>query len=74
MHPNDVRGTGGASKNQSCPRADEPEYWLLLTEEQAVDICSGFVPNAVKARVLGLLDHQRELERCAARPVKGKQG
>lgn len=45
-------------------------FWVELTEGDAVDIASGFVPNAVKATVLRLLDYRREDERRAERPVK----
>ncbi len=44
--------------------------WLLLTEDEAVDIVSGFVPPSVKGQVLGLLDYAAEDRRRANRPVK----
>lgn len=47
--------------------------WLLISEDDAVDLCSGYVPLTVKAKCLQLLDYRREDERRAARPyVHGK--
>lgn len=46
------------------------QLWLLLTEEEAVDLVSGFCPPSVKGQVLGLLDYKREDERRANRPVR----
>lgn len=51
-----------------------PEWYLMLNEEETIDIASGFVPSTVKAMALMLLDQANEDRRRAARPVKGKRG
>lgn len=43
--------------------------WLEISEDDAPDLCSGYVPNTVKAKCLQMLDYVREDERRAARPV-----
>ena len=48
----------------------ETEWYVLLNDEQALDIASGYVPNAVKAMVRTMLDWREEDERRAARPVR----
>ena len=50
--------------------ARQGNYWLLLTEAQAVDIASGYVPNAIRAMTRELLEFKEDLERKAARPVR----
>ena len=48
-------------------------YLLRMTEDQAVDLASGFVPSAVKAQIIEMLDAHREDERRAARPIPRKK-
>lgn len=48
------------------------KIWLQVSEDDAVDLCSGYVPLTVKAKCLQLLDYRREDERRAARPVREK--
>jgi hypothetical protein len=48
----------------------ETEFYVLINEDQAVDLASGYVPTAVKAMVLTMLDWQAEDRRRAARPVR----
>ena len=45
---------------------------ILLTEEQALDLASGYVPTAVKAMVMAGLDWHDEDLRRAARPVPSR--
>jgi hypothetical protein len=45
-------------------------FYVELTDEQALDIASGYVPAAVKAMVITMLDWRRIDEVRAARPVK----
>jgi hypothetical protein len=53
------------------PAPAEPgTYWVHLSEGDAIDLASGYVPNVVKAWCLRLLDDVREYERLAARPVR----
>ena len=46
------------------------DFYILVKEEQAIDIASGYVPNSVKAQVRAMLDWQDEDRRRAERPVK----
>jgi len=48
-------------------------FSLHLSEADALDLASGYVPNAVKAMYLTMLDWQREDERRAARPVRRRR-
>lgn len=49
----------------------ETRYWLLLNEGEAVDLVSGYVCNTVRGRVLGMLDHTREMQRLVeSRPME----
>ena len=45
------------------------EFYLLVNEEQALDLASGYVPNAVKAMARTMLDWQEEDRRRAERPM-----
>lgn len=58
------------------PRMAErgPVFWIEVSEQQATDIASGYVPNAVKAMVTCMLDFRRQDELRAARPVPKKKG
>ena len=53
--------------------AHETEFYVLLTESQALDLASGYVPNAVKAMCTSMLDWQRQDELRAARPVQPRR-
>jgi len=44
-------------------------FYVLVNEQQAIDLASGYVPNAVKAMVTTMLDWRRQDELRAARPV-----
>ena len=50
---------------------DEPptQWYLLVNDEQAFDLASGYVPTAVKAMVTTMLEWRDEDRRRAARPV-----
>ena len=48
-------------------------FWMHLSEADALDLASGYVPNAVKAMCLTMLDWQREDERRAARPTRPRE-
>lgn len=48
----------------------EHTFYVQLTEAQALDLASGYVPTAVKATVRCMLDWQEEDRRRAERPVK----
>lgn len=50
------------------------DFYLQLNEDDALDISSGYVPNAVKAQCRALLDWAEEDERRASRPVKKPRG
>ena len=52
---------------------DEGRFYMLVTEAQAVDIASGYVPNEVIAQVRCMLDWQRQDQLRAARPVQPVQ-
>lgn len=45
-------------------------FSLQLTEADALDLASGYVPDTIKAGCLAMLDWQREDERRAARPSR----
>lgn len=47
----------------------EPEFNMIITEAQAMDLASGYVPLAVKAMATTMLDWQDDLRRAAERPV-----
>lgn len=49
-------------------------FSLELTEADALDLASGYVPTAVKAAILAMLDWTREDERRAARPTRVPPG
>lgn len=51
----------------------ETAFYVLLTEAQALDIASGYVPNSVKAMVRTMLDWQDDDRRLAARPIHHKR-
>jgi hypothetical protein len=46
----------------------ETEFYVLVNEAQALDLASGYVPQAVKAMVNTMLDFRDEDRRRAARP------
>lgn len=48
-------------------------FYIEVTEQQALDIASGYVPNAIKAAVRTMLDWQEEDRRRAERPVPSKR-
>jgi hypothetical protein len=50
-----------------------PEFYVLVTEEQADDLASGYVPASVRAMVRTMLDWQDEDRRRAARPVRTRK-
>ncbi len=58
-----------------CDNETENESWCFvrLTEAQACEIASGYVPNAVKAMVLCMIDWRAEDERRANRPVQKRK-
>lgn len=45
-------------------------FYVRCSEGQALDIASGYVPNAVRAMVTTMLDWQRQDALRAERPVK----
>mgnify|MGYP001607603605 FL=1 len=45
-------------------------FSLQLSEADALDLASGYVPQSIQAAVLAMLDWRREDERRAARPVR----
>ncbi len=45
------------------------EFYVLVTEGQALDLASGYVPDSVKAMVRAMIEWREEDERRAARPV-----
>lgn len=45
-------------------------FYLLLTDSQALDIASGYVPDAVQAMCTAMLDWRRQDQLRAARPVQ----
>jgi hypothetical protein len=45
------------------------EWYVLLNDDQAADLASGFVPQSVKAMVRCMLDWRDEDRRRAERPV-----
>lgn len=47
--------------------------YLEVTEGEAIDLVSGFVPTTVKAILLGVLDQANEDQRRAARPLPKKK-
>lgn len=47
----------------------ETEFYVLVNEDQALDLASGYVPTSVKAMVTTMLDFRDEDRRRAARPV-----
>ena len=47
-----------------------PIYALDLTEAEAIDLCSGYVPSSIKAMLLLALDAAAEDRRRANRPEK----
>ena len=47
--------------------------YLMLTEDEALDVASGYVPNSVKAMARLMLDYAEEDRRRAARPVRTKK-
>ena len=48
----------------------DTDFYILVKQADAIDIASGYVPQAIQAQVRAMLDFQREDERRAARPVK----
>jgi hypothetical protein len=48
----------------------DPEFYVLVTEGQAADMASGYVPNSVRAQIRAMLDWQDEDRRRADRPVR----
>jgi hypothetical protein len=46
-----------------------PEFYVLVTEEQAADIASGYVPISVRAMCRTMLDWQDDDRRRAERPL-----
>jgi hypothetical protein len=56
----------------SAPKRDPARvelFYLRVTEGQAIDLASGFVPNVVRAEMLNLLDQRRQDELRATRPT-----
>jgi len=54
--------------------AEHPtDFYVLVNEAQALDLASGYVPQAVKAMVTTMLDFRDEDRRRAARPVPRKK-
>lgn len=49
-------------------------FHVELSEDDARDLASGYVPQKVKAMVLTMLDWQRIDARRAARPVRRRKG
>jgi hypothetical protein len=47
-----------------------PWFFVRISEHQALDLASGYVPPAVQAMCTTMLDFQRIDEARAARPVK----
>jgi hypothetical protein len=47
-----------------------PEFYVLVTEEQAADLASGYVPTSVRAMVRAMLDWQDDDRRRAERPTR----
>lgn len=48
------------------PRVIQPgetRYGVLMSEAEAIDLVSGWVPYTLRAKILALLDHEREQER-----------
>jgi hypothetical protein len=45
-------------------------FYVELSDDDAEDVASGYVPTAIKAQVRAMLDWRREDERRAARPVR----
>ncbi len=43
---------------------------LWISEDECLDLASGYVPLTVKAQARDLLDYRRQDERRAERPVK----
>ena len=56
------------------PKPDPPVYALDLTEAEAIDLASGYVPKTVKVMLLLALDAAEDDRRRAARPVKQRGG
>lgn len=53
--------------------AEHPtDFYVLVNEAQALDLASGYVPQAVKAMVTTMLDFRDEDRRRAVRPVPRK--
>lgn len=48
----------------------EQEFNMIISEAQALDLASGYVPQAVKAMCQTMLEWEDDLRRAAARPVK----
>jgi hypothetical protein len=46
----------------------DPEFYMLVTEAQAADIASGYVPLSVRAMCRTMLDWQDDDRRRAERP------
>jgi hypothetical protein len=49
---------------------EEPTYYLQLSEAQAQDLASGYVPAAVRSMAAYMIDWFEEDRRRAARPVR----
>ena len=56
------------------PKPDPPIYALDLTEAEAIDLTSGYVPTSIKAMLLLALDAAAEDTRRANRPEKPRRG
>ncbi len=54
--------------------AIEQRWYILVTDEQAADLASGYVPTAVKAMVTTMLEWRDEDRRRAERPVPKRTG
>lgn len=63
---------GVRAQNREELEAQEQQtiFHLELTEADALDLASGYVPTAIKAACIAGLDWHREDERRAQRPVK----
>ena len=51
----------------------ETEWYVLLNDEQAADLASGYVPQSVKAMVTTMLSWRDEDRRRANRPVPNEE-
>ena len=62
---NDALAAELAQRNEEI----EQRWYILVNDEQAADLASGYVPTAVKAMVTTMLEWRDEDRRRAERPV-----